>query len=205
MKARISALHPRHTLESFCDKDLYFADYTDQDKRKPTNRGSMFSSTEFPDISSVRFYNPNSTMVCFDRFPDFAFPRASGGHHYQCECSLFPDRCHNNDWILFIETKYSKKKGAAKNPSNAYLKKALVQIVRTIFIYRKNGIIPTDKMAYAIISFPMLTEQFNEMFFQKKQRWVDLIKKRHNILIRGVNSATIRSETSIRLRPVDRG
>jgi hypothetical protein len=206
MKTRISALQPQHTFVSLNNNNLYFADYTNQDTARGIhpNRGAQFSANKFTDINSVHLHNRNSTLICFDRFPDFAFPNGMGGHYFQCECSIFPDRCNIDDWILFIETKYSKTLGAAENPSNAHLKKAIVQIVRTVFEYRQRGIIPQDKLVYGIVSFPVLIEQFNETFFQTKQKWVDLIMKKHKILIRGINSAEIRSETSLKLRPVSR-
>lgn len=206
MKSRISVLTPSHSFQTSNGLDLYFADYTDIDKASGTipNRGAMFSDVEFVDISSVHLHNRNTKLICFDKFPDYAFPKVKGGYHFQCECSMFPDRCHNDDWILFIETKYAKTTSAAKNPSNAYLKKALIQIVRTVSEYRKKGVIPTGKPVYGIVSFPILTDQFNELLFQTKQDWVDRIKQKHNILIRGINSATIRSEESLKLRPIVR-
>lgn len=206
MKPRILALNPVHTFVSINNKDLYFADYTDFDNEHGVvpNRGAMFSAVKFIDIQNIYLENRNSVLVCFDRFPDFAFPKGVGKHYYQCECALFPDRCNVDDWMLFIETKYAKTQSSAKEPTNAYLKKALIQIVRTVFEYRKKGIIPQDKLVYGIVSFPILTSQFNETFFQTKQRWVDLIKKKYNIIIRGINSAEIRSETKLKLRPVNR-
>lgn len=206
MKSRISALIPSHTFQTSNSLDLYFADYTDIDKTNGIipNRGAMFSDVQFPDITSVHLHNRNSKLICFDRFPDYAFPKVSGGYHYQCECSIFPDRCHNDDWILFIETKYAKTESAARNPLNAHLKKALIQIVRTVSEYRKKGVIPDDKLVYGIVSFPILTDQFNETLFLTKQNWVDRIKQNYNILIRGINSATIRSEESLKLRPISR-
>jgi hypothetical protein len=185
MKSRISTLSPSHTFQTSNGSDLYFADYTDIDKANGIipNRGAMFSDVQFP---------------------DYAFPKATGGYHFQCECSIFPDRCNNNDWILFIETKYAKTPSAARTPSYAYLKKALIQIVRTVTEYRKKGVISNDKPVYGIVSFPILTDQFNELFFQTKQDWVDRIKQKHNILIRGINSATIRSEEKLKLRPIVR-
>lgn len=206
MKSRISTLSPSHTFQTSNGSDLYFADYTDMDKANGIipNRGAMFSNLQFTDISSLYLHNRNSILICFDRFPDFAFPKITGGHHFQCECSIFPDRCNNDDWILFIETKYSRTPDAARNPSNAYLKKALIQIVRTVSEYRKNGVISQNKPVYGIVSFPFLTDQFNESLFLTKQNWVDKIKLKHNILIRGINSATIRSEEKLKLRPVVR-
>ncbi len=206
MKSRISTLSPSHTFQTSNGSDLYFADYTDADNANVIipNRGAMFSDVQFTDISSLHLHNRNSIMICFDRFPDYAFPKVTGGYHFQCECSIFPDSCNNNDWILFIETKYSKTPSTATNPSNAYLKKALIQIVRTVSEYRKKGVIPHDKPVYGIVSFPILTDQFNESLFQTKQNWVDRIKQKHNILIRGINSATIRSEEKLKLRPIVR-
>jgi hypothetical protein len=192
MKNLITERLPRHTLTTHSDSELYIADY------KNFNGGNIILvGVEPEDIKCVRISNPRQIVVCFDSFPENALPTGVGTQSQQCECLLFPDRCDEDDWALFVETKYANSIQAALNEIRGYPNKAIDQILETVKYFRDNGIIKQNKKVSAIISFPMLIEEFNSTVFD-----VGLIRDillTHRIIIRGTNKATIKSEKRIEL------
>jgi len=196
MKTRITSVLPLHNLATFSSSNLYIADYP----KIINNRGVVLFKQEPNDIKCVYLSNPIQISVCFDGFKDNALPIIIGNHieqSEQCECVVFPDRCDEMDWVLFVETKYANDITAALNEIRGYPNKAIDQIIATVKYFRDKGIIAQDKKVSAIIAFPILVGDFNSTIFSS-----DLAEKiflKYKIRIRGTNSATIISEKRIKL------
>lgn len=193
MKTRIAEKLPLHNLTTHSDIDLYIADY------KNFNDGDVVLLGIAPaEIKCVKLSNPNQITVCFDGFPNNALPIGIGLQNQQCECVVFPDRCDETDWVLFVETKYANNRVAAFNEIRGYPNKMTTQIIETVKYFRDKGIIAQNKKVNAIVSFPILVEEFNSTLFQGDLSIQDIFLT-HKIIIRGTNIATIISEKRIKL------
>ncbi len=195
MKTRIASVLPLHmpNLTIHSAPDLYISDY------KNHNIGEVvLLENEPPDIKYVYLSNQNKVTICFDGFKDNALPISTGVQNKQCECVLFPDSCNENDWILFVETKYANDLKAAFAETHNYPNGMTDQIIETVKYFRNNGIIAANKKVHAIVSFPNLIEDFNSTIFKGDLSIEDIFKD-HKILIRGTNTATIISEKRIKL------
>ncbi len=194
MKTRIAEKLPLHNLTTHSNLNLYIADYP----KTINNRGVVLFSDEPNDIKCVHIANPKKILVCFDGFKDNALPIDIGNCSEQCECVLFPDRCDETDWILFIENKYANDRVAAFRENRGYPNKMTDQIIETVKYFREKGIIAHDRRVWAIVSFPNLIEEFNSTIFHGDLSIQDILLT-HKIAIRGTNTATIISEKRIKL------
>ena len=197
MKSRIAEELPLHNLTTYSNLNLYIADYP----KVINNRGVVLFTNEPNDIKCVHLSNPNQIPVCFDGFKDNALPITIGNHTEQCEqceCVIFPDRCNDTDWVLFVETKYANDRSAAFREIRGYPNKMTTQIIETVNYFREKGIIALDRRVWAIVSFPNLVEEFNSTIFKGDLSELDILLK-YKIVIRGTNAATIISEKRIKL------
>ncbi|OFX49764.1 MAG: hypothetical protein A2046_11455 [Bacteroidetes bacterium GWA2_30_7] len=193
MKTRLVNELPFHNLTTHSAPHLYIVDY------KSINDGSVILHEDKPlNIKYVYLSNQNEVTVCFDGFTNNALPLSAGSQNQQCECVIFPDRCFETDWILFVETKYVNNRKAAFNEIRGYPNKMTTQIIETVQYFRNKGIIETNKKVWAIVSFPILIEEFNSTIFKGDLSETDILFK-HRIVIRGTNSASIISEKRIKL------
>ncbi len=196
MKERISRILPNHNLAVFSSSNLYIIDYKD------ISGGDVLMVGAKPtDIKYVYLSNPRNIETCFDGFKDNALPISVGTYNSQCECVTFPNRCDPSDWILFVETKYANNRQNAFNEVYDYPNGMVNQIIDTVKYFRDKGIIPINKRVSAIVSFPNLIEEFNSTLFTGDLSIEDILSG-HNILIRGTNSALIRSEKRLKLLEV---
>ena len=195
MKNKIAKFLPNHNITSHSLQELFIADY------KRINNGDVVLLEKAPtNIKFVYIQNANKVAVCFDGFKDNALPLniKIGLHNRQCECVIFPESCNNDDWVLFIETKYANDRLAAFKETNGYPNSMVMQIIETVKYFRDNNIIDQNKKVHAIVSFPNLVEEFNSTIFQGELSTIDILKN-HRILIRGTNNASIISEKRIKL------
>jgi hypothetical protein len=194
MKNKISEKLPKHVLVEKKAKQLYVVDY------KHANNGDVCLLEKQPDeIKYVYLDNIDEVPVWFDGFKDNALEISTGNYCRQCECVIFPAVCNDNDWVLFIETKYTENLEKAFREEFDYPHCMIKQILSTVEFFRSKGILQTDRRATAIVSFPNLIEEFNSTFFAKTDvSELDILEK-YNILIRATNSATIKSPKRISL------
>lgn len=184
---------PEHKkyLETLQGKVLYVVDWKDEN-----NTGITFSDYDLG-RPAVCLYNSYELPVCCDKFPENALPVKKGCFSQQCECVLFPTDSIDDDniWVLFVETKYAKDEFKARDIRNKYPEKMIKQIEATVGYFRSKGILRDDKMVYAIVSFPFLSN-FNAWFDQNLlfEAWVE-----HRIMVRATNHAEIMSNERIRL------
>ena len=198
MKTRIESLLPKdkHIIQISSATNLYIADYKHDKKYK--NKGVVLTEDEPENIKTVYIINKNQVTVCFDGFKDNALPISKGLHNKQCECVLFPNRCNDDDWVLFVETKYANDIESAFLETHDYPNGMTEQIIKTVEYFREKSIISKGKKVWAIVSFPNLIEEFNSTIFKGNLSIEDILF-RYKIQIRGTNSAAIISENQINL------
>jgi len=192
MKNRIAEILPEHTLIQSNSKNIYIVDY------KNRNNGKVcLLESEPSDIKTVYLKNEHEIAVLFDGFEENSLPVRKGIYNRQCECVIFPEVCNNDDWVLFIETKYSDNFENAFREENDYPHCMVKQILETVTFFRSRGILENGRRTTAIVSFPNLIEEFNSTFFPVRidDKYVSAedILTEHNILIRATNAAQIKS------------
>lgn len=193
MIEKLLGVLPEHKdyLDSLQGKVLYVADWKDEN-----NGGISFTDYDV-ERAAVRLLNPSMLSVYCDKFPENALPIKKGCFSQQCECILFPqDEAEDtDDWRLFIETKYAKDEAKARDERNNYPQKMVGQIEATVEYFRNKGILEENKVAYAIVSFPML-DNYNAWF---DQNLIHEALAKHQIIVRATNQAKILNKKIILL------
>lgn len=155
-------------------------------------------------VAGVELGNPLQVPVDFDAFPDNALPLGVGSHEKQCECVLFPEGADQNEWVLFIETKYVDNLGNAQKKEYGYPQLMVTQIKKTVEYFRKKQILSQDKRVHAIVSYPTLEDGFESWCFPVKygdgtSESIEDILLKDKIHIRATNNATIKSVKRLKL------
>lgn len=172
---------------------------------KKVNGGTAVIDGMPKGIASVELSNPLQMEIDFDGFPDNAFPLSKGKFERQCECVLFPSEADQEEWVLFIETKYVGSLKSAKDPNNRYPEMMVTQIKKTVSYFRQKEILPSSKVVYAIISFPTIEDGFDSWTFPVRyedgtSESVEDILFSDKIHIRATNHATLKNKRLIDLR-----
>lgn len=200
LKDRIIAALPAHaTCFTECNGAvLYVRDM------KPVNGGSATIDSTNGEVAAVNLYNPSQIEVDFDAFPDNALPIGVGNHEKQCECVLFPEGADQNEWVLFIETKYVESLQNAQKKEYGYPQLMVTQIKKTVAFFRAKHILSLEKRVQAIVSYPTLEEGFESWCFPIKyddgsSESIEDILQKEKIHIRATNSAVIKSIKRLKL------
>lgn len=199
--------------KSILSATIYIRDYKYHDIAADIqNRGVVIDDNPDPEWASVVLKNamPDSLVIDADCFPENALPNEEAGNHAsQCECVIFPTDGSDEDWLLFVETKYTDSEEVAQKAEVNYPKKMFSQIKSTVKYFRQNGIIASDKRVHAIMSYPKLLEPFDswnipledvdEETNDVMQLTTEEIMLRYKIHLRPTNHALIKSAKRIRL------
>lgn len=200
MKDRIEQLPYRgrnrdpqyHVVETINSEYIYIADYANQ------SNGCVVVCEDCPeDIEAVIINNSKEVVeVHYDAFLHDALKICKKTSEKQCECFLFPSSMNDEDWMLFIETKYTDSEYSAQQ----YPSGAVDQIGKTVLFLREKGIIGTDKEVHGIISFPQIQSPFTDMYWNTGDAY---LKKTEyaldDIYIEISNTATIHSATELEI------
>ena len=188
----MAAILPGHVIVRSDAKNIYIVDYKNR-----SNGKVCMSDSEPTDIKAVHLKNENAVSVLFDGFEENALALKRGLYCKQCECVLFPEVCNDNDWVLFVETKYAEGIENAFRKENGYNDCMVRQILDTVEFFRSKGILEKGRRATAIVSFPNLIEEFNGTFFPVRLDGAYIsaedILLDHKVLIVPNNSASIAS------------
>lgn len=203
MKDRLLAVLPAHRdcFTRIMSSFLYIRDM------KPINGGNAtIDGQQNTGVAAVELYNPLATLyhIDFDGFPDNALPLSNGLYESQCECVLFPENCDQQEWVLFIETKYTDNVATAQNPHYQYPQTMVKQIKKTVGYFRSKGILAEEKIVYAIISFPTLMDAFDSWTFPIRYsdgttETIEDILRNDRIHIRATNYALLKNQKRILL------
>lgn len=171
---------------------------------KRVNGGPAEIDATTQGVAAVELYNPMALGVDFDGFLDNALPLSKGKYEKQCECVLFPKDADREEWVLFIETKYTRSIESARDPKNKYPEIMLNQIKKTVSYFRDKNIISPSKIVYAIISFPTVGEELDSWTFPVRHEdgsseSVEDILATDKIHIRATNYATLKNDRLILL------
>ena len=192
---------------------IYIRDYKYHDITADIqNRGVVIDDNPDPEWASVVLKNdmPDSLVIDADCFPENALPNEEAGSHAsQCECVIFPADGNDEDWLLFVETKYTDSEEVARKDEVNYPKKMFGQIKSTVKYFRQKGIIASDKRVHAIMSYPKLLEPFSSWNIPLEdvdeetndvlQLTTEEIMERYKIHLRPTNHALIKSAKRIKL------
>ncbi|MCZ8145007.1 hypothetical protein [Flavobacterium sp.] len=175
-------------------ENIYVIDY------KNINGGEVEILENQPEHDCVHLTNEKKVNVHYVAFKENALKvKTPEGQVKQCECVLFPTSLNADDWVLFIETKYTSNLKTALDEKVDYPNTMIAQIISTVSYFRDNGILPPDKKVFAIVSFPKLIEAFSEAFFTRSNLTREEISIRHKILLSPTNEGIIKSQTRIKI------
>lgn len=175
-------------------ENIFIIDY------KNINGGDVEVLENKPEHNCVHLTNENKVSVYYVTFKENALKvNTPEGQVKQCECVLFPSSLNIEDWVLFIETKYTASLKSALDAKIDYPNTMISQIISTVKYFRDNGILPLDKKVFAIVSFPKLIEAFSEAFFTRSELTPEEISINHKILIRPTNEGKIISTKRIKI------
>ena len=175
-------------------ENIFIIDY------KNINGGDVEVLENKPEHNCVHLTNENNVSVYYVTFKENALKvDTPEGQVKQCECVLFPSSLNIEDWVLFIETKYTSSLKSALDAKIDYPNTMISQIISTVKYFRDNGILPLDKKVFAIVSFPKLIEAFSEAFFTRSKLTPEEISINHKILIRPTNEGKIISTKRIKI------
>lgn len=194
IRANIQTFFPHHLSNCITtSSSLYVADYTEQTKPSPINRGIVFNNLPPIDIDYFTVNNPRDLNIDGIPFDDSSFTRPNRSTLSQCECVIYPHSSNGNSWILFLELKYSSKpKNNEKN-----LNKARKQLFKTQYYYKSQGVFNRNNTCYLLASLPMQRPPFVNISLT--QPYLSAMKKRHNVVIRFLNSVEIINDREIRV------
>ncbi len=175
-------------------ENIYIIDY------KNINGGDVEVLAINPQDNCVHLTNEKKVNVYYVAFKDNALKvKTEEGQVKQCECVLFPTSLNEQDWVLFIETKYTADLKTALDQKVDYPNTMISQIISTVKYFREHGLLATDKKVHAIVAFPKLIEAFSEAFFTRSALTREEIVLKYKILLSPTNSGTIKSQTRIKL------
>lgn len=163
---------------------FYIVDYTEK-----TNsvRSVEVLETAPTDIAPLNILNPTSLNITTTIFKPQCFMN-EGKELKQCECVMYLTSNTNQSLIVFIEIKDCKP----KNVSN-YHKEIKEKFIVNVALFRDKGIIPQDKVVYAIASFLRKEKTNFHNHFIKATEWKQF-REKHKVMIKGTNLVTIKNK-----------
>ena len=118
-------------------ENIFIIDY------KNINGGDVEVLENKPEHNCVHLTNENKVSVYYVTFKENALKvDTPEGQVKQCECVLFPSSLNIEDWVLFIETKYTASLKSALDAKIDYPNTMISQIISTVKYFRDNGILP---------------------------------------------------------------
>ncbi|CAA0205383.1 conserved hypothetical protein [Tenacibaculum maritimum] len=166
---------------------FYIVDYTER-----TNSAKSVEVLERlpPDIPPLKILNPTSLNISTTIFKPQCF--MDGDRELkQCEGVMYLTSNTLESFIIFIEIKDCKPKNVS-----AYHKEMKEKFLVNIALFRSKGIIPENKIVYAIASFPRKGKTNFHNHFIKATEWKQL-RKEHKLMIKGTNSITIKDKIKV--------
>ncbi|GAG91688.1 unnamed protein product, partial [marine sediment metagenome] len=169
-------------------KEFYVVDYTEKTN---SARSVEVLDTIPTDIDPLLVRNPLPLNITTTIFKPQCFMEG-GIELKQCEGVMYLTTNTPESWVIFIEIKDCKPSNASK-----YHKEIKEKIITNVELFRTKGIIPKNKVVYAIASFPRKdkTNFHNQLIKapEKKQ-----IRDKYKVMIKGANEITIKNKNSIK-------
>lgn len=179
---------------TLASEQIFIIDY------KKINGGEVEVLDVKPKFECVEILNNSKIEIYYVAFKENALKvNTPDGQVKQCECVLFPTSLNADDWVLFVETKYTSNLKTALDEGIDYPNTMINQIISTVKYFRDNEILPIDKKVYAIVSFPKLIDSFSEAFFTRSDLTREEIILNHKILLKPTNNGEIKSAKRIKI------
>jgi len=189
MKNKVLAKFPGQDFPSYNTAKIYIMDYTNQTENK---RGIEWCDTVPSDIESFVVNNSSSLDITFCAFKENTI-KLEGKETSHCEGILFPTVNSDKTWITFLELKYPKK----RNNLGSNLKDAKDQLLFTLDLFRKQGIIEKKRLVHLIFSAPKYTNQTPFENWSMSPSELKELRKTKYAIMRGVNSLEVVSNEKL--------
>lgn len=166
---------------------FYVVDYTE----KTNSERSVEVLEHLPgDIDPLIINNPTPVDITTTVFRPQCF--MDGNKELkQCECVMYLTINTISSWIAFIEIKDCKPKNVSE-----YYKEIKEKFIENVGLFRDRGIIPNNKVVYAIASFPRKGKTNFHNHFIKATEWKQF-RDKYKMMIKGTNKITVKNSVSI--------
>lgn len=182
MKNRIVNVYPNAVFVRSSAGHIYVADFSE--RTKAARKVEMHE--EIPDcplkpsqkMDCFVLDNKNALPIGFHIFSEQQLVDDEGKDIEHCECCFFPAEEGLKPsviWIGFLEIKDCKVKNIAQ-----YKDKTKEQIISTVRLFRKKGILSSSDRIYGLISFPRRKKvAFDQTIFEDITEYKRLYKAEH--------------------------
>lgn len=181
MKNRILSIYPNAVFVCSSAEHIYIADFSERTKavRKVEVHEQMPDCPLKSDQKMDCFVldNSNTLPIDFHIFSEQQLTDDEDKDIEHCECCFFPAKedLGPSIWMGFLEIKDCKAKNIA-----AYKEKTKEQIISTVRLFRKKGLLPPSCKVYGLISFPRRKKvAFDQTIFEDITEYKRLYKAEH--------------------------
>lgn len=191
-----SEKYNHHVVETIKDaENIYVTDYTNHNQANKLidNNPIKVSKEEPTNIKAFHILNSNKLPLDYVIFDDNSFVDATDNKSKHCEACFFPNEDKENEWIAFLELKYSRNVKFNSKKIN----EAKAQLIETWQHYYDANIITKANKAYCVISLPEQEVPFTN--FRLPQNEIAHLKESKNILLRYTNTITIKDSYKLQL------
>lgn len=169
---------------------FYVVDYNEKTKKTDLPRSVEILETIPTDIAPLIVYNPILLDITTTIFKPQCFMYGEK-ELKQCEAVMYLTANTPASWVVFIEIKDCKPKNASD-----YHKEVKEKFTVNIDLFREKGIIPQEKIVYAIASFPRKEKtNFHNHFIKATE--MKQFREKHKIMIKGTNEITVKNNEKI--------
>ena len=167
--------------------EFYVVDYTE---KTDSERSVEVLDTLPTDIDPLIVHNSAPLDITTTIFKPQCFMDGKKGLK-QCEGVMYLTTNTPESWVVFIEIKDCKPRNASE-----YHREIKEKFIVNIGLFRDKGIIPQDKVVYAIASFPRKEKTNFHNHFIKATEWKQF-RQKHKVMIKGTNEITVKNSVSI--------
>jgi len=173
--------------------EIYIMDYTNQTKNV---KGLEWSDIVPVDINAFIIHNSSLLDITFCAFKENTIKLEKDAKELShCEGILFPVVNSDKTWITFLELKYPQK----KDNLGSNLKEARSQLLFTLDLFRKRGIIEEKRLVYLIFSAPKYGNKTPFENWSMEPGKLREIRKTKYAIMRGVNSIQVISNENLKV------
>ena len=193
MKNRILASFSGQDFPSFNTSEIFIMDYTNKTENVSGIKWSNIAPT---DIDAFVIDNSTLLDITFCAFKENTIKLEGKTKELShCEDVLFPSTNSDKTWITFLELKYPKK----KENLGSNLKETRGQLLFTLDLFRKQGIIENNRLVYLIFSAPKYTYKTPFESWSMEPSELREIRKTKHAIMRGVNSIQVKSNEKLKV------
>jgi len=173
-----------HTIKD--KEEFYVVDFTER-----TKSARSVEVLETPEIDPLTVKNSTELSITTSIFKPQSLVDANNKEIKQCECIMYPTQNNDSTWIIFVEIKDCKP-----NNAGGYHKEVKEKIITNVGFFREKGIIDSDKVVYAVVSFPRKdkTNFHYKLISPPEQKH---LRDTYKIMIKGTNKISVINDRKI--------